>query len=145
MPLTLLRLPTAALAIGWASAPLVALGVPALAGAATLSSPHAPHARPAMQGARPRNHPVAPMIQGSGSVIMHEISDDAQSSGVLLLILLVPITLYGLSIRQRDRREVQAPTTRSLPEPVTSGHGSMLADPLLEFFGPQHARPADRK
>jgi hypothetical protein len=73
---------------------------------------------------------------------MHEISGDAQSSGVLLLILLVPITLYGLSIRQRDRREVQAPTTRSLPEPVTSGHGSMLADPLLEFFGPQHARPA---
>jgi len=112
----------------------------ALAGAATLSPPHA---RPAMQGARSRDRPVTPTVQGSGSVIMREISGDAEFSGLLLLILLVPIIFYGLAMRRRDRREVLAPAAGpSLEGPVTSGHGSMVADPLLEFFGPQHARPA---
>jgi hypothetical protein len=96
-----------------------------------------------MQGAVPRRHPVPPYAPGSGSVIMHEITGDAEFSGLLLLMLLVPITMYGLALRRRDRHKVaDLPAERVLPDKARSGHGSMLADPLLEFFGPQHARPA---
>jgi hypothetical protein len=126
LPLRILRLAKTAAAISLASAPLIGLSVPAFAASAP------PHAQPAMGGAQPRHHPVAPMVAGSGSVIMHEINGDAGASGLLLLILLVPITMYGLVIRQRDRRGALAPAAPA---------GFAPADPMLEFFAPEHARP----
>jgi hypothetical protein len=114
----------------------------AITTAATMSPPNA---RPAMLGARPRSRPAGPMIQGTGSIIVHQLNGDAGFSAVLLALLLVPITLYGLARRRREQRETMAALQRGDSERATSGHGSMLADPLLEFFGPQHAsRPADR-
>jgi hypothetical protein len=114
----------------------------AITAAATMSPPNA---RPAMLGARPRSRPAGPMIQGTGSIIVHQLNGDAGFSALLLALLLIPITLYGLAMRKREQRETIAAAQRGYPELATSGHGSMLADPLLEFFGPQHAsRPADR-
>jgi Subtilase family len=111
----------------------------AVLSAATMSPPHA---RPAMLGAQPRNRPVSPPIQGSGSIIMHQLNGDAAFSAVLLALLLVPIALYGVAARRRDQQEALLAAERQQTVRATSGHGSMLADPLLEFFGPQHARPA---
>lgn len=142
MPLRFLRLAKAVTVVSLASAPFAALSMPAFAATASVAS-SVPHARPATRGAVPRRHPVPPYVPGSGAVIMHEITGDAEFSGLLLLMLLVPITMYGLALRRRDRREVaDLPAERVMPGQARSGHGSMLADPLLEFFGPQHARPA---
>lgn len=113
--------------------------VRALSTAATLSPPHA---RPAMLGAVPWSRPVVPMVRNSASVVARDISADAVISLAALVLLLIPITLYGSMARRRERREVLLAAERSQHALRKSGHGSMLADPLLEFFGPQHARPA---
>lgn len=108
--------------------------------AATMSPPHA---RPAMQGARPRTRPAPPAIQSSTSLIMRELTGDAAVSGIALAVLLVPIILFGVMSRRRDRQEAALAAAQSSGRAAArSGHGTMLADPLLEFFGPQHARPA---
>jgi hypothetical protein len=111
----------------------------ALASAATMSPPHA---SPAMAGALPRNHPVTPVVQSAGSVVLHQLSGDAEVAALLLAVLLVPIAMYGASARRRDRREALLAAERAQPGQPASGPGSMLADPLLEFFGPQLSRPA---
>ncbi len=111
-----------------------------LASAATMSPPHA---RPAMQGAKPRTRPTAPAVRGSASTVMHQISGDAAVSGAVLAVFLIPILLYGLAIRRRDQRETAAAAERSQLAGARSGQDGMLADPLLEFFAPQHARPVD--
>jgi hypothetical protein len=148
LPLRIRRLAKAAAAISLASAPLVAVGVPAInvpvislpAFAASISSPHA---QPAMRGARPHTHPVTPMVPGSGSVIMHEVNGDAGFSALLLAALLVPITMYGLAMRRRDRHEALLAAERSSSNHWRSASSSsMLADPLLQYFAPQPARPA---
>ena len=110
----------------------------AVAAAATMSPPHA---RPAMQGAVPRNRPVAPMIRSSGSIIARDLTGDAGLSLLALALLLIPIILYGTMARRRERTQVLLAAERR--HHAMPGHGTMVADPLLEFFGPQHARPAD--
>lgn len=108
--------------------------------AATLSPPHA---RPAMQGAVPRSRPVAPMVRTSASIIARDLTGDAGLSVAVLVILLIPIILFGTMARRRERMQVLLAAERSHHAMSRPGHGTMLADPLLEFFGPQHARPAD--
>jgi hypothetical protein len=112
----------------------------AVAAAATLTPPHA---RPAMQGAVRRNRPVAPMVRSSASVIARDLTGDAGISAAALALLLIPITMYGVTARRRERRDMLLAAARSQDAMNRPGHGTMLADPLLEFFGPQHARPAD--
>jgi len=112
----------------------------AVAAAATLSPPHA---MPAMQGAVRRTRPVAPMVRSSASVIARDLTDDAGVSLAALALLLIPITLYGTMARRRERAQGLLAAERSQHLMTRPGHGTMLADPLLEFFGPQHARPAD--
>ena len=106
---------------------------------ATRQSP--PHARPAMLGAVPRSRPVSPLVASSGSIIAHDLTGDAEVSALVLAAALVPIVLYGMAARRRERHEALLAAERSQHGIGRSGHGSMLADPLLEFFGPQHARP----
>ncbi|HET9897503.1 MAG TPA: S8 family serine peptidase [Streptosporangiaceae bacterium] len=114
----------------------------AIRSAATMAPPHA---RPAMLGARPRTRPLAPSARSSGSLIMHQLTGDAAISGVVLALLLIPIGLYGIMARRRDQQEAALAAAQSSQRSVArSGHGTMLADPLLEFFGPQHARPASQ-
>lgn len=108
--------------------------------AATMSPPHA---QPAMEGAVPRSRPVAPMVRSSASIIARDLTGDAGLSIAALALLLIPIVTYGTLARRRERREVLLAAERSQHALNRSGHGSMLADPLLEFFGPQHARPAE--
>lgn len=112
----------------------------AVSTAATMSPPHA---RPAMQGAVPRTRPVAPMIRTSGSIIARDLTGDAGVSLAALILLLIPIALYGTLARRRERMHMLIAAERSQYGLDRPGHGTMLADPLLEFFGPQHARPAD--
>lgn len=111
----------------------------AVTAAATMSPPHA---RPAMQGAVRRNRPVAPMVRSSASIIARDLTGDAGVSLVALILLLIPITLYGTLARRRERAQLLLAAERSHHAMSRPGHGTMLADPLLEFFGPQHARPA---
>lgn len=107
--------------------------------AATMSPPHA---RPAMQGARPHRRPAPPAVRSSLSILTRELTGDAVIAGAALLILLIPIVLYGSFTRRRERRETASAAVQSTERAaVRSGHGTMVADPLLEFFGPQHARP----
>jgi hypothetical protein len=106
---------------------------------ATKESP--PHARPAMLGAVPRTRPVAPAMASSGTIITRDITGDAEVSALALAVLLIPIVLYGTMARRRDRHQALLAAERNTHGFGRSGHGSMLADPLLEFFGPQHARP----
>lgn len=108
--------------------------------AATMSPPHA---RPAMQGAVPRTRPVAPMVRSSASIIARDLTGDAGLSVAVLAILLIPIIFYGTMARRRERMQMLLAAERSQHGMNRSGHGTMVADPLLEFFGPQHARPAD--
>lgn len=108
--------------------------------AATMSPPHA---RPAMQGAVPRTRPVAPMVRSSASIIARDLTGDAGLSVAVLAILLIPIIFYGTMARRRERMQMLLAAERSQHGMNRSSHGTMLADPLLEFFGPQHARPAD--
>jgi hypothetical protein len=112
----------------------------AVTSAATMSPPHA---NPAMQGAVPRTRPVAPVVRSSASVIARDLTGDAGVSAAALAVLLIPITLYGTMARRRERREVLLAAERRNHGMNRPGHGTMLADPLLEFFGPQHARPAE--
>jgi hypothetical protein len=101
-----------------------------------------PHALPAMLGAVARTSPVPPVMESSGTVIAHELVGDAGISAAALAALLVPISLFGTVARRRERREALLAAERSEHGLGRAGHGTMLADPLLEFFGPQHARPA---
>jgi len=112
----------------------------AVTAAATMSPPHA---APAMQGAVPRTRPVAPVVRSSASIIARDLTGDAGLSAAALAVLLIPITLYGTMARRRERRAVLLAAERSQHAMNRPGHGTMLADPLLEFFGPQHARPAE--
>ncbi len=114
----------------------------ALTSASTMSPPRA---RPAMLGARPRNRPVPPPVRSSTSLIMHKLAGDAVISGAILAVLLISIGLYGNIARRRERQEAALAVVQSSERAsARSGHGTMLADPLLEFFGPQHARPASQ-
>ncbi len=111
----------------------------AVAAAATMSPPHA---RLAMDGAVRRSRPVAPMVRSSASIIARDLTGDAGLSMAALAMLLIPIITYGTMAKRRERREVLLAAERSQHGLNRPGHGTMLADPLLEFFGPQHARPA---
>lgn len=112
----------------------------AVTAAATMSPPHA---RAAMLGAVPRTRPVAPAVRSLGSVIARDLTGDAGVSAAVLALLLIPITLYGTMVRRRDRKNALLAIERRQHALTRPGHGTMLADPLLEFFGPQHARPAE--
>ena len=115
----------------------------AILAAATMSPPRA---RSAFLGALPRRQPVMPHVQSQPSIIAGDLMRDGALSAAVLAALLIPIAWYGSAVRKRGRqaalaaaewaRQDQAPAGRT-----RSDHG-MVADPLLEFFGPQRASPA---
>jgi len=100
-----------------------------------------PHARPASLGALPRRQPVTPSVPSQGSVIARDLMQDGAISAGALVGLLIPITFYGSVSRRRERREAQAAAERDRAARIRADHG-MPDDPLLKFFGPQHAPPA---
>lgn len=109
----------------------------AIAEAARMSPPQA---RPAALGALPRRPPVAPAVATTGSVIGKDLVTDAIISAAALAALLVPITWYGSIVRRRERQIALATANRA--QRGAPGVGGMLADPLLDYFGPQGAAAA---
>ncbi len=61
-------------------------------------------------------------------------------SAAAFAVLLVPITGYGVMVRQRERREEEEAAERREREAAANG---APPDPLLEFFAPLQPRPAD--
>ena len=102
-----------------------------------------PHAQPAVRGALPRRRPVVPAVASRNAVITADLTRDGEIAAGALLVLLIPITMYGAAGRRRDRSAATASADRAASQARAEPAG-MLADPLLEFFGPQHARPDDR-
>jgi hypothetical protein len=101
-----------------------------------------PHAKSAFLGALPRRDPVMPHVQSQASIIEGDLLRDAALAAAVLAALLIPIAWYGYAVRKRDRHAalVASEWDRQVRPRAEQG---MLADPLLEFFGPQHASPAD--
>lgn len=112
----------------------------AITDAATMSPPHA---RPASLGALPWRRPVAPPVPSQESILARDLISDGAISAGALAGLLVPIAWYGSAVRRRERREALAAAERERGRPPRPDQGTMLADPLLEFFGPQHPRPVE--
>jgi Subtilase family len=112
----------------------------AIRAASTISPPHA---ELAVQGALARRRPAVPHIESQRSLITHELITDAEISAAALAVLLVPIGFYSSASRRRDRRVALAMAQRSAQVRSRQVTGGMLADPLLEFFGPQHASPLE--
>jgi len=110
----------------------------AIRAAATMSPPHA---RSAFLGALPPRRPVMPHVRSQAAIIERDLLHDGALAAALLAALLIPIACYGYVVRKRDREAalVAAEWDRDVRPQVEQG---MLADPLLEFFGPQHASPA---
>jgi hypothetical protein len=100
-----------------------------------------PHAAPASLGALPRRQPAEPPVQSQASIIESGLLQDGLIAAAALAALLIPITWYGSVARRRTRFAADAvtPTARDRSA-VRADQG--FADPLLELFGPQHARPA---
>jgi len=111
----------------------------AVARAAAMSPPGA---RPASLGALPRRQPVMPPVRTSTSIIESDLMMDGAISAGALAALLVLITWYGRVARRRERPATQPTAERDSRGRARADHG-MPADPLLELFGPQHARPPD--
>jgi hypothetical protein len=112
--LSIPRFAKAAAAISLVSVPLVAFAAPAFAD-------QPPNARPAMNGAQPRSRPVTPPTPNNMTILMHQLGGDAMFSVATLAVLLVPITGYGVLIRQRERREESEAAERSEREAAASG------------------------
>ncbi len=111
----------------------------AIATAMTMSPPGADLAA---KGALPRVSPVTPPVPSLGSSIRADLIKDGIISLAALGVMLVPIMWYGSVTRRRDRLALAAAQERrDRPHPE---HATMLADPLLQYFAPQHAKPADR-
>ncbi len=101
-----------------------------------------PHAIAAMTGALPKRRPATPRMPPRSLALSRELVRDGEISGAVLVCLLVPISIYGLAVRRRDRRQAAAMARRANQSPAQGAGQGMLADPLLEYFGPQHASPA---
>lgn len=111
----------------------------AIARAMTMSPPGAILA---MKGALPRISPATPLVPSLGSSIRADLIRDGVISFAALVLMLVPITWYGSVARRRDRLALAADVERR--QRARPEHATMLADPLLQYFAPQHARPANR-
>jgi hypothetical protein len=109
----------------------------AITEAATMSPPQA---RRAGAGALLRRPPVTPTVATTASVITKDLVTDAIISAAALAALLVPITWYGSIVRRREREFALAAADRA--QRGRPGIGGMLADPMLEYFGPQDALAA---
>lgn len=108
--------------------------------AATISPPHA---MPATDGSLPRQRPSAPHVVSQKSLITKDLIADGEISAAAFAALLLLIMLYSIAARGRDRRDALVAAERERQEMARAANDSMPADPLLEFFGPQHP-PAER-
>jgi hypothetical protein len=113
--------------------------VKAIAEAAAMSPPHA---RPASLGALPRRMPAAPAVPSDGSVIARDLVTDGIISAAVLAALLAPIMWYASIVKRRERQFAMAAADRAPYGRQGFGQGGMVADALLEYFGPQEAPPA---
>jgi hypothetical protein len=104
--------------------------------AATMSPPHA---EPATQGALPKARPAPPAVASEQTVITKELIRDGEISAAAFLVLLLPIMAYSTTARRRERHGALVAAERERENRTRPGQATMLADPLLEFFGPQHA------
>ncbi|HET7012432.1 MAG TPA: hypothetical protein VFI65_00875 [Streptosporangiaceae bacterium] len=83
---------------------------------------------------------MSPPAPSNMTILMHQLGGDAMFSAATLAVLLVPITGYGVLIRQRERREEEEAAERSQREAAAI---DLPPDPLLEFFAPLQPRPAE--
>jgi hypothetical protein len=101
-----------------------------------------PHARPALLGALPRRLPAAPPVPSNGSIIARDLATDGIISAAVLAALLAPIMWYASIVKRRERELAIAAAERAQYGRRSSGERGMIADALLEYFGPQDAPPA---
>jgi hypothetical protein len=101
-----------------------------------------PQARPASLGALPRRMPAAPTVPSNGSVIARDLVTDGIISAAVLAALLAPIMWYASIVKRRERELAMAAAERAQYSRRESGQHGMIADALLEYFGPQEAPPA---
>jgi Subtilase family len=90
-----------------------------------------------------RTQPATPPVPFVDQALAPKIKRDALISGALLVVLLVPVTAYGLARRHRRRarqpaRPVHEPTARTPYAHHEAGH----ADQMLQYFATVPAQPA---
>ncbi|HEX9063648.1 MAG TPA: hypothetical protein VF843_00985 [Streptosporangiaceae bacterium] len=78
---------------------------------------------------------MAPPVRSLASVIVADLLQDGAIAGGVLIALLVPITWYGSVTRRRER------DAAARGYEFADSRDGQAADPLLEYFGPQAARP----
>lgn len=110
----------------------------AVAQAASMSPPHA---RSASAGALPRRRPVMPHVESQASIIEMDLLQDGAISAAALALLLVPILWYGRVAKRREQAAAAALAERRSPAAISAAPRT-AADPLLGYFGPQHAPAA---
>jgi hypothetical protein len=113
----------------------------ALAAAKVIAGPGLPRA-----GAKEvaRAQPATPPVPFVDQALAPKIKRDGLISGALLVVLLVPITAYGLVRRHRRRGRQPA---RSEPEPTArtpyAHHEGSQADQMAQYFAAVPAQPAE--
>jgi subtilisin family serine protease len=118
----------------------------AMAAAKVIAGPGLPRAD---AGEVARTQPAAPPVALADQPIAPKIKHDALISGALLIVLLVPITAYGLVLRHRRRaKQPPRPVRSARPEHEPAArtpyahHESSNADQMLQYFAAAPAQQA---
>jgi hypothetical protein len=91
-----------------------------------------------------RTQPATPPVPYVDQALSPKIGRDALTSGALLVVLLVPITLYGLVRRHRRRaRQHARPEHETATRAPYAHNEDSNADQMLQYFAAVPAQPAD--
>jgi len=113
----------------------------ALAAAKVIAGPGIPRAG---AGEVARTQPAAPPVPLVDQALGPKIKRDGLISGALLVVLLVPITAYGLVRRHRRRaRQPARPEHEPVARTPYAHHEGSPADQMAQYFAAVPAQPAD--
>jgi hypothetical protein len=91
-----------------------------------------------------RTQPAAPPVPFVDQALGPKIKRDGLISGALLVVLLVPITAFGLVRRQRRRaRQPARPEHEPVARTPYAHHEDSPADQMAQYFAAVPAQPAD--
>jgi subtilase family protein len=113
----------------------------ALAAAKVIAGPRIPRAG---AGEVARTRPATPPVPFVDQALGPKIKRDGLISGALLVVLLVPITAYGLVRRHRGRaRQPARPEHEPVARTPYAHHEGSQADQMAQYFATVPAQPAD--